>query len=281
MGPWIHGVSPMVRSVTGHREMGPEAVFDYDETVLRWMDRWVREIDNGVDREPPVRVFVMGENRWRTASAWPMPEARSQSLYLSGPGRLSGDTLGAGAASTSFVSDPAQPVRDPWAEQSGAHDYRSLVGRDDVLIFETEPLAADLTVIGAVEAEVYLSTDVPDTDLWVKLFDVAPDGTAWNLMSPGLDVIRASYRDGGVERKLLVPGSVYRLRLPNMLTSNQFKAGHRIRIAVMTSFAPHMSHNLHTGELEFESSVGRTARITVHHGPGARSRIILPVVAYR
>ena len=261
--------------------MGPEAVFDYDEMVLRWMDRWVREIDNGVDREPPVRVFVMGENRWRTASAWPMPEARSQSLYLSGPGRLSGDTLAAGAASTSFVSDPAQPVRDPWAEQSGAHDYRALVGRDDVLIFETEPLSADLTVIGAVEAEVYLSTDVPDTDLWVKLFDVAPDGTAWNLMSPGLDVIRASYRDGGVERRLLEQGKVYRLRLPNMLTSNQFKIGHRIRIAVMTSFAPHMSHNLHTGELEFESSVGRTARITVHHGPGARSRIILPEVPDR
>ncbi len=281
MGPWIHGVSPMVRSVTGHREMGPEAVFDYDETVLRWMDRWVREIDNGVDREPPVRIFVMGENRWRTASAWPIPGARGRSLYLSGPGRLSGDTLAAGAASTSFVSDPAQPVRDPWAEQSGAHDYRALVGRDDVLIFETEPLAADLTVIGAIEAEVYLSTDAPDTDLWVKLFDVAPDGTAWNLMSPGLDVIRASYRDGGVERKLLVPGSVYRLRLPNLLTANRFKAGHRIRIAVMTSFAPHMSHNLHTGELEFASSVGRKARIMIHHGPGARSRIILPEVPDR
>jgi predicted acyl esterase len=112
----------------------------------------------------------------------------------------------------------------------------------------------------------------------VKVYDVAPDGTAFNLMSPGLDVLRASYRDGGPTRKLLQPGQVYLLRLPDLLTANRFLKGHRIRVALMASFDPHMSRNLHTGALEFEQAEARKARITVHTGGRHASRLILPVL---
>jgi putative CocE/NonD family hydrolase len=180
--------------------------------------------------------------------------------------------------SLSFVSDPLNPVRDPFAEQAGPHDYRALAGRPDVSVFETAPLEADLDVVGAIEAEIYLSVDAPDTDLWVKVYDVAPDGTAFNLMSPGLDVLRASYRDGGPTRSLLEPGRAYLLRLPSLLTANRFLKGHRIRVALMASFAPHMSRNLNTGALEFEDAEARTARITVHTGGKHASRLILPIL---
>jgi putative CocE/NonD family hydrolase len=279
VGPWNHGIGPMGRTRIGDRDMGAAAAIDYDELVLRWMDRWVRDVQNGVDREPPVRVYLMGAGEWLTLPDWPAPGTRRRALYLDGQagGRLV-PTPPSDPGSTTFVSDPAKPVRDPFAEQPGPHDYRELAGRPDVAIFESAPLEADLDVAGAIEAEIYLSVDAPDTDLWVKVYDVAPDGTAFNLMSPGLDVLRASYRDGGPTRKLLEPGQVYLLRLPNLLTANRFLKGHRIRVALMASFDPHMSRNLHTGALEFDHAEARSARITVHHGGGTASRLVLPVL---
>ncbi|HEX9164552.1 MAG TPA: CocE/NonD family hydrolase [Gemmatimonadales bacterium] len=287
VGPWNHGIGPMGRARIGDREMGAAAMIDYDALVLRWMDRWVRGVDNGVDREPPVRVYLMGAGKWLELADWPPAGSRERALYLA-EGRRGGSAEGAlldrspaQAGSMSFVSDPMNPVRDPYAEQPGPHDYRALAGRPDVAVFETAPLETDLDVVGAMRAEIYLSVDAPDTDLWVKVYDVAPDGTAFNLMSPGLDVLRASYRDGGPARDLLEPGRAYLLQLPSLLTANRFLAGHRIRVALMASFAPHMSRNLHTGALEFDQAESRTARITVHVGGRHASRLVLPVLEGR
>jgi putative CocE/NonD family hydrolase len=287
VGPWPHGLGGMRRDSVGERLVGAAARLDYDETVLRWMDRWVRGVDNGVDRAAPVRVFVLGANAWREGPAWPLPGTRRDTLYLARPaagaaGRLTRAAPARDADSSVIASDPARPVTDPHAERSGAHDYRELASRPDVLTFETEPLAEDLEVVGAMEAEVHVAADVPDTDLWVKVLDVAPDGTAYNLMSPGLDVLRASYRLGSAERpEPLEPGRVYRLVLPDLLTANRFRRGHRVRVHVMTSFAPHFSRNLHTGASERDSQAARTARVVVRHDRWYPSRLILPVVPAR
>src|SRR5205085_5108995 len=131
----------------------------------------------------------------------------------------------------------------------GAHDYRDLATQPGVTVFETAPLEDDLSVVGAMDAHVSMSVDARDADLWVKVFDVAPDGTAFNLMSPGLDVLRASYRNKH-RRELLKPGKFYDVELPDLLTGNTFLKGHRIRVAVMASFFPDFSRNLQTGELE-------------------------------
>ncbi len=279
VGPWQHGVEETGLRTAGDRDFGPDAPIDYDETVLRWMDRYVRGVDNGVDREKPVRVFVLGENRWREADAWPIPGARPTSLYLaagSGSGRLAARPPAGGASA--FVSDPAHPVSDPYEAAAGGHDYRALVGRDGVLTFDSEPLAEDMTVVGAIAAEIYVSSDAPDLDLWVRVYDVAPDGTAWNLMSPGGDMVRASYRSGTARRELLRPGRVYMLRIPEMLTANTFVRGHRIRVQVSGAFFPNVSRNLQTGELEASSAETRVAKIAVRHGGRTASRIILPVI---
>jgi len=285
IGPWPHGVGGTGRTKAGDRENGPDATIDYDETVLRWMDRYVRDLDNGVDREPPVRVFVMGDNRWREADRWPIPGTRSDTLYLSAPaegsriGELSARRPDSRRPTSAYVANPAKPVTDPYADRSGAHDYRELASRSDMLTFETPPLANDVEVVGAIAAEVYLAADAPDADLWVKVLDVAPDGTAYNLMAPGSDVIRASYRDRTARRSLLEPRRVYLLRLPGLLTGNTFKQGHRIRVHVMSSFAPNYARNLQTGASETQSARTRSARITIHHDARHPSRIILPVVS--
>ncbi|MFI5058685.1 MAG: CocE/NonD family hydrolase [Candidatus Acidiferrales bacterium] len=281
IGPWTHGGQEESRS--GEREFGPTAAIDYDELILRWMDHYLRGIDNGVGREKSVRLFVMGDNIWRDEDAWPLARAREQSFYLASktPGSQTGRLEIASGKSakpdSTFLSDPAHPVTDPFAEY-GAHDYRSFAGRDDVLLFDTEPLAADTEVTGPIRAEIYLSADVPDLDLWVRLLDVAPDGTAHNLMSPGLDVLRASYRNGTVKPEQLKPKSIVKLTLDRMLTSNAFLASHRIRVQISSAFFPHFSRNLQTGESEIISSATRIAHVRIYYDAKHPSQIVLPIV---
>ncbi|MGH9368285.1 MAG: CocE/NonD family hydrolase [Thermoanaerobaculia bacterium] len=276
LGPWTHGGQDSPRS--GEREFGPEAPIDYAEMVLRFLDRYVRGVDNGVDREPRVRAFVMAENVWKTGDTFPLLGTRPLSFYLGAGGRLSPKASEAPEASSAFVSDPSRPVVDPFGTEPGAHDYRELARRSDVLVFETEPFSEPMRVVGAIEVEIFLSADAPDVDLWVKLQDVLPDGTAWNLSSPGTDVLRASDRDGGPQPKLLDTGSVYTVRLPNLRTGNLFRKGHRIRIVLCGSFLPHFSRNLQTGESEARSARSRKAAIRIHHDASRPSRLVLPVV---
>jgi uncharacterized protein len=281
IGPWTHGGEDSQKS--GERDFGPSAPVDYDELILRWMDRYLRNIDNGVDREKPVRLFVMGKNEWRDEDAWPLMRAKAETLYFAA--KNDGDRHGSlalqpgrsAANASSFTSDPAHPVTDNFRGY-GAHDYRALALREDVLSFDSEPMKQDLEVTGPIHSQVYVSADVPDFDLWLRLLDVAPDGTAFNLMSPGSDVLRASYRDQTVEAKLLEPGKIYALQLNRMLTSNVFLKGHRIRVQISGSFYPHFSRNLQTGESEIVSADMKKGRITIHFDGEHASRIVLPVV---
>lgn len=283
MGPWVHGIAGMndrsAQATAGARVVGSAAAVGYDEEVLRFMDRYVRGLDNGMERTPRFRMFVMGENVWRTGDTWPLPGTQEVSLYLkAGAGTRGGLAFRPGPSHAArLVSDPAHPVVDPHAGRSGAQDYQELAGHKGVLVFESEPLAEPLRVVGRLRAELFVSVDAPDADLFVKVFDVEPDGTAWNLMSPGLDGLRLSYRDPG-RRQLLEPGRVYPVTLPDLLTGNRFGAGHRIRVVIAPSFMPHYGRNLHTGLLETESAEWRRATITIHAGQGQPSRLILPVV---
>jgi putative CocE/NonD family hydrolase len=246
------------------------------------MDRYLKGLDNGVEREKPVRYFVMGRNEWRESDVWP-PAARETAFFLGPAGK--GERIGTVAARqvgsreqfSEFVSDPANPVVNEY-DSSGAHDYRKLAERADVLTFESAALQEDTEVTGPIRARMFVSCDCRDLDLWVRLLDVAPDGTAFNLMSPGLDVLRASYRDLSRGRQWLEPGQIYELTLSNLLTSNVFLKGHRMRVQVYGSFSPNFSRNLQTGKSEAVSGEMKKARIRVYYGGGHASEIVLPVV---
>jgi uncharacterized protein len=281
LGPWVHGVQSTEKSHSGERDFGPAAIIDYDEVVLRWMDHYVRGLQNGVEKEAPVRYFVMGRNEWRDAPSWP-PPAQPSSYYLtsskkSTSGFLSTEIPGAQSQPISFISNPAEPVSNPYSS-SGAHDYRQLTARKDVLTFDSAPLERDLEVTGPIHADIYLSCDCRDTDLFTRLLDVAPDGTAFNLMSPGLDALRASYRDLSHGRQLLDPGRIYELHLDDLLTSNVFLKGHRIRLQVSATFFPNFSRNLHTGESEAVSAKMQKANISIYVDRQHPSKLVLPAV---
>ena len=282
IGPWVHGISSTAARRTGDLDFGAQAAIDYDAVVLDFLDRHVKGIDNEFSSAPRVRYFVMGANEWREAQDWPPQPATVTTLHLAGTdrerrGRLQLEPASAGPARSEIVADPRNPVTDPYLE-FGPHDYAALTERSDVLTFETAPLDADWLVTGAVTAVIEASCDCRDFDLWVRLQDVYPDGRAINLMSPGNDVLRASYRRGDDRRELLTPGSIYELRLPMLLTSNLFAKGHRIRAQISASFAPHLSRNLQTGESEVTAAESRPARISIHHDRSHPSTLLIPVV---
>jgi len=279
LGPWTHGVFSTMSDKIGDVDFGPEAGIDYNDEILDFFDHYLRGIDNRFTGDDPVRYFVMGENRWYGAEEWPPAGERSEWLYLNAAGngflRLAEDQTLPGISS--FTADPNNPVVDPFVTV-GPHDYRSLAERNDLLTFDSEPLTHGLRVAGAIEAVVHASCDCRDFDLWVRVFDVHPDGRAINLMSPGNDVLRASYRQSAAGRQLVEPGKVYELRLQNLLTGNLFAPQHRIRVQVSASFAPHFSRNLQTGESEVSDSVSHRATISIHHDREHPSAIRIPIV---
>jgi len=281
LGPWVHGVDSTAKTKSGERDFGAAAVIDYDDIVLRWMDHHLRGADNGVDKSNPVRYFVMGENRWHDAATWP-PAARPTPYYFTGlqggaHGDLSTEAPKSEEQFTAFISDPENPVRNSY-DSSGAHDYQALQKRADVLTLDSPEMRIDTEVTGPIRARVFLACDCRDVDVWVRLLDVSPDGTAFNLMSPGLDVQRASYRDLAKGRLLLTPDQIYEIDLDHLITSNVFLKGHRIRVQVSASFFPNFSRNLQSGELEANASKAQKATIRIYHDAEHPSQVILPIV---
>jgi putative CocE/NonD family hydrolase len=282
LGPWVHGVPSAADGRAGDLDFGPNAVIDYDELVLDFHDYYARGITNRFAKDTPVRYFVMGANEWRQASHWPPATRRTTTFYFEGAGaanerRLQLALPAATLSRSTFIADPSNPVEDPYGTP-GAHDYRVLESRKDLLTFDTEPLSEDLWLAGDIGAVLYASCDCRDFDLWVRLQDVHPDGRAFNLMSPGNDVLRASYRNAAAGRQLLHPGGIYELKLPSMPTSMRFARGHRIRAQISASFTPHLSRNLQTGESEIVAADSRVAAITIHHSADHASRLELPVL---
>ena len=320
LGPWTHG--DRVKSFAGDVDFGRDAVMDgslaedFLALRLRWFDRWLKGIDNGVDGEPAVRYFVMGggsgrknaEGRldhgghWREAADWPLPEARFTDYYLHSDGSLRREAPAAQADVLSYNYDPKNPVPtiggaissgSPLME-GGAYDqhetpdffgceppYLPLAARPDVLVFETEPLAQDTEVTGPIRVELWISSDCPDTDFTAKLIDVYPPSTDYPrgyAMNLTSGIMRCRYRDSWERPEMMEPGRVYRITVEAFPTSNLFKAGHRIRLDVSSSNFPHFDANPNTGESEGMARRTRIATNTVHMDRTRPSRAVLPVV---
>ena len=278
IGPWTHGTPTPKKTRVGAIDFGKDAGLDYFDLLLRFFDRWLKGAANGIDREAPVRIFVMGDNAWRDEAEWPLARARPTAYYLRASGRLATDAPGEPDSSDGYVYDPADPVVDPHEGRLGPFDQSPLRKRRDVLVYESEPLAKDLEVTGPIEIELWASSSARDTDFVARLVDVHPDGRAYNLMSPTLEVLRARYRSGEDRPEPLEPGRPVKLRLANGITSNVFKAGHRVGLMVTSSLHPHLDRNPNTGGVIANETRTLRAEQLIFHDAGRPSRIVLPVV---
>ena len=278
IGPWTHGdPAPGDRRI-GDRDFGPEAGLDYDTLVLDWCDWHVKGIDHGLASRPPVRIFLMGANRWRDGAEWPLPGTTKRTLYFRSDGRLTWSAPTGDDEPRAFTFDPNDPLEDPHFDAGlGPHDQRAIEKRPDVLVFTSEPLEEDLDVIGHVEFRLWIASSGVDTDFFARLLDVEPDGPAWNLMSPTLEVLRVRYRGGEQEPELMTPGTPHEITLALGVTANRFLRGHRIRVHVSSSFFPHLDRNPNTGSPVASAARLVPARQTVFLDRRRPSRAILPV----
>jgi putative CocE/NonD family hydrolase len=278
IGPWTHGTPTPRKTRVGALDFGPHAGLDYEGLLLRFFDHWLKGVPNGVEREPPVRIFVMGDNAWRDEAEWPLARARPTPYYLRAGGGLSSEPPREPDSCDRYAYDPADPVVDPHGGRLGPFDQSPLRSRKDVLFFSSDPLAHDLEATGPIVIELWVSSSARDTDFVARLLDVHPDGKAYNLMSPTSEVLRARYRNGEDRPELLDPGVPVKLRLANGLTSNVFKAGHRIALLVTSSFHPHIDANPNTGGVIATETRLVRAQQHVFHDASHPSRVVLPLV---
>ena len=279
-------------TVVGERDMG-DARLDYNALTYGWFDHFLKGEDNGVlQKEPKVRYYTMGLNKWQTSDTWPPKGATPMTFYLSSGGKansLTGDGALANAAPSndapdSFVYDPMNPVPSYGgnvcctgnAVTGGAFDQRKMEARNDILVYTTPPLKEGIEVSGSMDVTLYVSSDVKDTDFTVKVIDVDADGTAYNLDET---IQRVRYREGYDKPPVwMEAGKVYKVTLSPMTTSNYFPAGHRVRIEVSSSNFPRFDRNLNTGGNNYDEKTGVVAHNAVHHSAQYPSTVTLTVV---
>ncbi len=298
-----NGATPEVRiaiDATQHVSQFPTDGRDYGDgredvvkASVRWLDHVLKGKENGLEDEPPVKVFTMGANRWRYCDKWPPADCSAQKLYLgSGDDRRSGrlTSVPPGDESPSeYVYDPDDPVPTLGGNHSiyfdhalvpvGSYDHSAHEERDDVLVFSADVLTEDTEVTGPVSVVFWAASDAPDTDWTAVLLDVEPDGTPYNVT---MGIVRARYRDSLYgPPKPLTPGDLERYELHLLPTSYVFGKGHRIRLHLSSSNFPLWDRNTNTGDDIATGTRTRPARQRIYHDAEHPSHLRLPIASAR
>jgi putative CocE/NonD family hydrolase len=278
VGPWAHNMSSPFEGV----DFGPESSVAVRGLQLEWFDQWLMGKDSKLLSKPPVKIFVMGANKWRNERAWPPEEARPVMWYLEGTGALT-DKPARKSTADQYVFDPYDPVPTrggavccnpkifPW----GPLDQRPVEQRKDVLVYSSKPLKHNVEAVGPVQAVLYVATSAKDTDFTAKLVDVFPDGYARNLTD---GILRLRYRNSLEKPELAKPGEIYRVTIDAGVTGNVFLKGHRIRLEISSSNFPRFDRNPNTGGVVADAVKLNKASQTVYHGREHPSCIVLMVI---
>lgn len=278
-------------TIVGERSMGDPRL-PYHDMTFNWFDFWLKgDQDQSPEKMPRVQYFTMGSNKWQSSDTWPPKEAVMTTYYLNSAGKAN-SRLGDGVLATkksgkdnpdTFTYDPMNPVNSYGgnvcctgnAVQGGSFDQQEMELREDILVYTSEPLENGIEVSGFIEAKLFLSSDVKDTDLTIKLIDVYPDGRAYNLDET---IQRVRYREGYENEVGMEKGKVYEVNMTPMSTSNYFEKGHRIRIEVSSSNFPRFDRNMNTGGNTYDETEGVIATNTIHHSAKYPSSISLPII---
>jgi putative CocE/NonD family hydrolase len=263
VGPWLHG------------EPGELKAIIQQDTA--WLDHHL----NGGPLPPgaPVRVFLQRAGRWLDFADWPPPAAVNTPYYLRVSGALRLDPEPGDAPPHTFVYDPADPTPSkggPLLAPPGKQvDNAAIEIRPDVLTFTTDPLAADLDVVGPVRARVYLRTGRRHADIFVRVCDVDGDGVSRNIvdgirrLSP--QTVPAADVEIGDDGVLAVEVELYP-------TAYRVLAGHRIRVQVSGGSFPRYARNFGTGEPFGAATRALRCRFEIFHDARHPAHVLLPVL---
>jgi putative CocE/NonD family hydrolase len=277
-------------TMVGQLSVG-DARLNYDEQIYAWWDLWLKGNANDFkEKTPRVQYYTMGSNKWQASEVWPPADTKMTPFYLNSDGRA--NTLnGTGSLTTkkaskdnpdSFIYDPMNPVTSLGgnvcctgnAVEGGAFDQQKMEERPDILVYTSEVLEEGVEISGFIESTLYVSSSAKDTDFTLKLIDVHPDGTAYNLDET---IQRVRYREGYDKEVFMEKGQVYKVDLTPLSTSNYFKKGHKIRIEISSSNFPRFARNLNTGGNNYDESEAVVAQNKVHHSKKYPSQIRLPI----
>lgn len=220
-------------------------------------------------RGAPVRLFVMGEERWRDFPSWPPPGYEPRRFHLQPAGALATEPPPRSAPEDHYRYDPADPtpavggVRMAMGVTAGGVDNADLEARPDVLTYTTAALDTDVEVIGKVSAEIYFRSSLPYSDVFVRLCDVDEQGRSTNVCDGLISLTDADATSCATVQ--LWP------------TAYRFRSGHRIRVQVSSGAFPRYNRNPGTGEPRATAATLRIADQQVLHDPEHPSAIILPV----
>jgi len=287
MGPWTHGVlTNRAGDLTyPNANKPPNNVHD----LWRWFDCYLKGEGNGIDKEPAVTYYVMGDvsdpnapgNVWRTADKWPPVEAKMTPFYFHDTCKLSTEKPRKDGNPITYHYDPKNPVPTVGGPHltlpAGPKDQRSIESRPDVIVFTSEPLTEPLEVTGRVRVKLWASSDAPDTDFAAKLCDVYPDGRSFNVCD---GILRARFRKSFSREELMQPGKVYEFDIDLWSTSIIFNKGHRLRVHVTSSNAPGYDPNPNTGEPFRAGDKTQVAKNTIYVDRRHPSHILLPVAKF-
>jgi putative CocE/NonD family hydrolase len=295
IGPWDHvdwgrpGSSPAPIL----KDVGRGADSPINDLMLAWFDHFLKGSDNGVSGLPRVDYFLMGANKWKSATSWPLPQTQWTYYYLSGAGGISNRTgmlstsppraAGPDQLPDSYVYDPAYPAPSLGGHSccgaqsgpQGPYDQTPVEQRSDVLVYSSDPLTTDTEVTGPVRMRLWAASSAPDTDFTAKLTVLKPDGEVINLNN---GIIRTSFRDSLEQPRPAIPGQPYEYTIAIWPTSYLFKAGERIRVEISSSDYPQFAPNPNTGEPFGQSAATQPATQTILHDAAHPSEISLPVI---
>jgi putative CocE/NonD family hydrolase len=292
IGPWDHvnwgrrdsEPAPMLKDI------GPVADSPINDLMLTWYDHFLKGKDNGVSGTPRVDYFLMGANKWKSASSWPLPQTQWTNYYLSGDGEMSTRTgflrtspPAADETPDSYTYDPANPAPslgghsccDAASGPQGPFDQTPVEQRSDVLVYSSDPLATDTEVTGPTTVDLWAASSAPDTDFTAKLTVVKPDGQVINLNN---GILRTAFRDSLSEPHLGIPGQDYEYTIAVWPTSYLLRAGDRIRLEISSSDYPQFAPNPNTGEPFGQSADSKPATQTILHDAAHPSHLVLPLI---
>lgn len=278
-------ITPGAHNVPGYHEGETEHAAlrrTYRSTDnLELLLHWYETVRNGRLQEvPPVTYYLMGANEWRTAEAWPPPEAREKRLYLGAEWTLDAAPPPAAVEADTYIYDPDDPTPTLGGSilsavyRAGSVDVSSVQQRGDVVTYTSDILDKDLDVAGPLRLVLYASSSAVETDFYGRLSDVFPDGRAIQLQN---GVLRTRYRPLADESEgaLLEPGRIYLFEIDMWATANRFAAGHRLRLDISSADFPKFERNRNRG-----GSPGPSVKATqtIFHDEKHPSHLVIPVL---
>jgi len=286
VGPWGHHVNQSQKF--GAIDFGADSLIDFRELQARWFDHWLKGVDNGVEREPRVHIFVMGINKWRDENEWPIARTQYVRYFLHSKGKAN-SVRGDGVLSTTNPGPSDGPDRyeynpnDPvpfltppgFSQAGGPDDYREVEQRHDVLVYTSAPWREPTLICGPLRVTLTAASSARDTDWTAKILDVHPDGFAQRLND---GVVKARFRHSDTHEEFLTPGKAETYEIDAWATCIEMQPGHRLRLEISSSAFPKFAPNMNTGEVAATSTRSVVAEQTVFHDSRRMSYLLVPIV---